>query len=209
MVNIVCCDQSFSATALTFWTDGELRAFGLTGCPKVSKEENYEFYSGLWVKGEEGFEQAFRSSKETPIKGCNIFDRAYVIAEEYDMMLEYISGTEHIDDYFDKYIFEQLAFGGVGNASRDLAILLGTIINQDTYINDEKLLLVSPTSAKKVFTGSGKAKKPEMVAALPEEVREIFESFDIGMTKTKKRWKGLDDLADSYSFYKWYEEKGK
>jgi hypothetical protein len=46
-----------------------------------------------------------------------------------------------------------------------------------------------------------------MVAALPVEVVEEFQSKDIGKTKTKKNWKGIEDLADSYSFYTWYQNK--
>lgn len=88
---------------------------------------------------------------------------------------------------------EGLAFGISGNATRDLAGLLFTIINvlkiQQPKIN---VVVVAPTQVKKRATGSGKAKKPEMIEALPEHVKKIF--TDAGFKKTT----GLSDLADAY-----------
>lgn len=206
MGNVVSVDQSFSTTAVTYWQDGTMVGYGLIGCPKV--KENCEFYSGLWLLNVKGsYQEIYRSSKLYPAKHYNIFEKALFIASEFDTMNDMVSGTQSNYDYYSDFIFEQLAFGGMGNATRDLAALLATMINCNEYITNAKLLLVAPTAAKKVFTGNGKAKKDEMVAALPVEILEEFKSKNISKTRTKKNWKGLEDLADSYSFYKWYQEK--
>ena len=53
-------------------------------------------------------------------------------------------------------------------------------------------LIVPPTTLKKFATGSGKADKNEMIAALPVDVREHFNAQ--GYKKTT----GLTDVADAY-----------
>lgn len=88
---------------------------------------------------------------------------------------------------------EGLAFGMRGNSTRDLAGLLFTIINvvalKHPMVNYS---LIPPTSLKKFATGSGKAKKENMIDALPEDVIKKF--TDAHYKKTT----GLADLADAY-----------
>ena len=88
---------------------------------------------------------------------------------------------------------EGLAFGIRGDATRDLAGLLFTIINviklQHPSINVE---IFAPTSIKKLATGSGKADKSAMINALPDDFRKSV--LDKGFKKTT----GLADIADSY-----------
>lgn len=88
---------------------------------------------------------------------------------------------------------EGLAFGTTGNVTRDLAGLLFTIINvMKVQKNGANVVLVPPTAVKKFATGSGKSKKPEMIAALPEPIKKLFEN------KNFKKTTGLGDLSDAY-----------
>lgn len=88
---------------------------------------------------------------------------------------------------------EGLAFGIRGDATRDLAGLLFTIINVVKMKHPTiPVTTYAPTSIKKRATGSGKAKKPEMIAALPEDVRNSI--IEAGFKKTT----GLADIADAY-----------
>jgi Holliday junction resolvasome RuvABC endonuclease subunit len=93
----------------------------------------------------------------------------------------------------DEVNIEGLAFGMTGNATRDLAGLLYTIVNV-TKLKHPSVAYVmhSPTTVKKRATGSGKAKKPEMIAALPEGLRSAI--LERGIKKTT----GLADIADAY-----------
>jgi Holliday junction resolvasome RuvABC endonuclease subunit len=93
---------------------------------------------------------------------------------------------------------EGLAFAMRGNATRDLAGLLFTVVNVMALRHPEaRLILVPPTTLKKYATGSGKAKKEDMIACLPEDVMKRF-------TDAKyKKTTGLADLADSYHLAKY------
>lgn len=88
---------------------------------------------------------------------------------------------------------EGLAFGMRGDATRDLAGLLFTIVNiislQCTFDNFK---ILSPKTVKKRATGSGKATKKEMIAALPTDLHERFAEENYKLTT------GMADLADAY-----------
>ena len=101
-----------------------------------------------------------------------------------------------------KISIEGLSFGNsIGNSSRDLAGLQNVIINHFRYdLNIDDILIIAPTSVKKFATESGKAKKSEMVAALPEDVRAEFK-------KSFKVSTGLYDLADAYYIAKFNQSK--
>lgn len=86
---------------------------------------------------------------------------------------------------------EGLAFGMRGDSTRDLAGLQFMIVNKIRELG-LKVFVVPPNSVKKVGTGKGNAKKEEMYAALPLEVKEKF--IKTGAKKTT----GLYDLTDSY-----------
>lgn len=88
---------------------------------------------------------------------------------------------------------EGLAFGIRGNATRDLAGLLFTIINVLSLKNPTVAVsTVAPTQVKKRATGTGKADKSQMINSLPEAVRSEFEEARF------KKTTGLSDLADAY-----------
>lgn len=88
---------------------------------------------------------------------------------------------------------EGLAFGMRGNATRDLSGLLFSIINVISHLHVFKnFRIIAPTQVKKAATGSGKAKKKEMIAALPPDILKLFKD------KNFKQTTGLTDLADAY-----------
>lgn len=88
---------------------------------------------------------------------------------------------------------EGLAFGMRGNATRDLSGLLFTIINVISYLHVfNNFRIIAPTQVKKRATGSGKAKKKEMIAALPSDILKLFKD------KNYKQTTGLTDLSDAY-----------
>jgi len=80
-----------------------------------------------------------------------------------------------------------------GNATRDLSGLLFSIINVISHLHTFKnFRIIAPTQVKKTATGSGKAKKKEMIAALPPDILKLFKD------KNYKQTTGLTDLADAY-----------
>lgn len=98
--------------------------------------------------------------------------------------------ASHIPDSIN---IEGLAFAMRGDATRDLAGLLFTIVNVLSLKHPGVVPnLIPPTTLKKFATGSGKAKKENMIAALPDIDRQRF--IDAKFKKTT----GLADLADAY-----------
>jgi Holliday junction resolvasome RuvABC endonuclease subunit len=98
---------------------------------------------------------------------------------------------------------EGLAFGMTGNATRDLAGLQFSIITVARYIDLINIEIVTPLSVKKFATDNGKAKKEDMIAALPILVGDMFR--ERGFKKTT----GLADLADAYFIAKFIQHKHK
>ncbi len=93
----------------------------------------------------------------------------------------------------DKILFEDLAYGSVGNATRDLAGLLFTIramLHQTKP--DFEHTVVPPTAVKKKALGKGKGTKTDMIGALPDYIAEQFKNMNY------KKTTGLGDLADAY-----------
>ena len=117
-------------------------------------------------------------------KNDDTFYRAQQVADE----------LLYICDMFDPDIvaLEGLAFGSVGNATRDLAGLQFTIVNHLRKQGGMTVKIYSPQSVKKMATGKGNAKKAELVNHLPTDVRAMFDK--LGVKKTT----GLMDLTDAY-----------
>ncbi len=93
----------------------------------------------------------------------------------------------------DEIRLEGLAFGMRGDATRDLAGLLFTIVNILSHINAfNNFNILSPKTVKKRATGSGKATKKEMIAALSPDIKQKFSDKNYKLTT------GLADLADAY-----------
>lgn len=88
---------------------------------------------------------------------------------------------------------EGLAFGGSGDATRNLAGLQFVVItNLRQAYPDTKVTIIAPTSLKKFATGSGKSDKLAMISAVPEAVMEEF------VTAKLKKTSGLADVVDAY-----------
>jgi len=97
----------------------------------------------------------------------------------------------------DIVVIEGLAFGSVGNVTRNLAGLQFTIINMlqiPAFVQHIPIVKIVPaTTLKKFATGRGNAKKEEVIDSLPPKIKEIF--WDkLGVRKTT----GMDDMADAY-----------
>ncbi len=87
---------------------------------------------------------------------------------------------------------EGLAFGMRGDATRDLAGLLFTIINVISHLQVfNNFKIISPKTVKKTAV-NGKATKKEMIAALPTDIKQKFTDANYKLTT------GLSDLADAY-----------
>ncbi len=118
-------------------------------------------------------------------KEKNIYERSLAISLELSRIYNHYSPEE--------IRLEGLAFGMRGDATRDLAGLLFTIVNVLSHINQFKnFKIISPKTVKKTGTGSGKATKKEMIAALPPDIMKLFKD------KNFKQTTGLSDLADAY-----------
>lgn len=117
----------------------------------------------------------------------DIFTRASYIADNIR--------DKVLDNNIDKIGIEGLAFGGIGNATRDLSGLQFIIIDRlrhETNI-DKNIIIISPLTIKKYATNKkGKIEKKDMYESLPQEIKNFFQ--ERGYKKTK----GLYDLTDAY-----------
>lgn len=120
-------------------------------------------------------------------------------AQSYEIALHL---AQHIDTYNpDVIAIEGLAFGMRGNVTRDLGGLQFVIIAHLQEVMNKFVDIVAPTSVKKFATGSGRAKKEDMIENLPSEIHTYF--INLGVKKTT----GLSDLADAYWIAKCIEDK--
>jgi Holliday junction resolvasome RuvABC endonuclease subunit len=124
--------------------------------------------------------------------GCLISDKTQDIYKRaLDISLK-------LDNIYTKYYpteirLEGLAFGMRGDATRDLAGLLFTIINVISLKHSfDNFKIISPKTVKKSATGSGKATKKDMIAALPKDIKQKFTDANYKQTT------GLADLADAF-----------
>jgi len=124
----------------------------------------------------------------------DIFERAYALSWDVSELV--------LDDNPDYIAVEGLAFGMRGNSTRDLAGLQFSIVNAIRFWKTKKNVeVISPLSLKKFATGSGKAKKEQMIEALPSLVKQHF--LDLGYKKTT----GLTDVTDAFWLAKYIQHK--
>jgi len=139
--------------------------------------------SGFVVKDESGAVVEFGTFKSA--RAMDVYDRAAAVAGFIvDKAIEH--GVKCVN-------IEGLAFGIRGDATRDLAGLLFTIVTTlRRRTSDVTLLVVPPTSLKKFATGSGKSDKAAMISSVPQHVLDRF--IDAKYKKTT----GLADICDAY-----------
>ena len=89
---------------------------------------------------------------------------------------------------------EGLAFGGVGNATRDLAGLQHVLVTNIRYttVFGDNLVIVPPTDLKKFATTKGGAKKEVMYDCMPEDFKKKIQDMNF------KKTTGMYDIADAY-----------
>jgi Holliday junction resolvasome RuvABC endonuclease subunit len=145
--------------------------------------------SGLVVAS--GEEMLYSGVFKTP-KDMDIFQRAWNISEH---IVETVTKLN-----VELIAIEGLAFGMTGNATRDLAGLQFLIVSKLRHVLRKQVIIVSPKSLKVFATANGKAKKKDMIAALPEDIVSIFKGEGYKLTT------GLADLADAY-FLMQYAQK--
>lgn len=115
----------------------------------------------------------------------DIFKRAWYISSQ---LIEVVSKYEN-----PRLCLEGLSFAQIGSATRDLAGLQFTIINNFRELHNYKdITIVPPTSLKKFALGKGKGSKQEMLESMPKDVQEQM------ILHKYKKSNGLYDLADAY-----------
>lgn len=122
---------------------------------------------------------------KTSKKDGSIFERFNIISNRILKLIRVYN--------IDTINIEGLAFGRIpGNASRDLAGLQGVIISNILEVYNKESIIIAPKAVKKFATGSGNAKKEDMIEAVPEIHRSQF--IESGFKKST----GIFDLADAY-----------
>lgn len=193
MTKLISIDQSLSKSALVEWVDGV-------------PVDRYVFKSG---------------SEKSKKHLANV-----TYFETVDEQMEFLADKmlERVNIFKPDHItMEGLAFGSVGNATRDLAGLYYVMRNafyQAGY-NWNQMTATPPISAKSVARGflpvalqtvpkpngkegtnKVKMEKPLMIAAVPEAHRWLYDGFALSGLKA-----GKDDLADAYFLGVFYYEK--
>lgn len=88
---------------------------------------------------------------------------------------------------------EALSLGSISSSTRTLAMIYGLVVLSIHEKHPDIFLLeVPPTTLKKYWTGSGRAKKEDMFNATPKHITDLFQ---VAFKKTT----GLYDLVDSYA----------
>lgn len=139
--------------------------------------------SGYCVTDESGTVLDFGTFKSA--KAMDVYERAVQVAQFIvDMVTKH--NVSHVN-------LEGLAFGIRGDATRDLAGLLFTIvIALRTKTPSVTMTVVPPTTLKKFATGTGKSDKAAMISSVPAETLARF-------TEAKyKKTTGLADVCDAY-----------
>lgn len=122
----------------------------------------------------------------TTDKSDDRYEQSYILSQHIKAVVEEWKP--------EKMAIEGLAFGSRGNVTRDLAGLQYATIIQLRHAACKvrpEIGIIAATTLKKFATGSGKAKKEDVIASLPINIKT---QFDLIAKKTT----GLDDLADAY-----------
>jgi len=196
---VITIDQSISGTGWNLFIDGKLNSFGRFGSTTGTKKDDKPFilfHSDNHWEDWNGKINSHSSNHRILREETDNFQRVKWSVKCFQEVLSKEIGSNPC-----KFVFENLAFGAKGNATRDVAGLLFSMISSS--LKHGQYILVAPTSAKKVFTGDGKATKLQMIKKLPKNIRECY--LEAGYKYSEKTGAGsLNDLADSYSFYQWY-----
>lgn len=142
-----------------------------------------------WVVWEDGLIYDYGVIKTTNIDQDHI--RIMQITEQLrDIIIENNVST---------LILESLSFGSISTSVRVLAGLYYSILIMNE-LEGNSFIDFTPSSIKKFATGSGKAKKPDMWKALPENIKDKF------MKTHKTIASGRLDLTDAYWIGRMYLE---
>jgi Holliday junction resolvasome RuvABC endonuclease subunit len=139
--------------------------------------------SGFCVTDESGAVIDFGTFKSA--KAMDVYDRATAVAQ---FVIDTVNkhNVVHVN-------LEGLAFGIRGDATRDLAGLLFTIvIALRRSAPSVTMTVVPPTTLKKFATGTGKSDKAAMISSVPAETLQRFEDAKF------KKTTGLADVCDAY-----------
>lgn len=201
---LICVDQSISNSGFNIFEDDELILFGNFGSKSGTKKDDKGYiltYSQFFmVKEDREILTLAETSDKVHKDETDIFQRVKHSTETFKNLLDLI--IQEAEEFH--VVFEGLSYGSVGSATRDIAGLLFNIISSS--LDFGKYSLVAPTSAKKAFTGDGRATKLDVINNLPKEIKQLY--IDAGYKYSEKTGNGdMNDLADSYSFYKWYKDK--
>ena len=145
-----------------------------------------------------GIDQSYNSSGIIVLEGDTIIhSECFKSNKNFDRFGQAHEIATHIADLLDIHkpdivAIEGLAFGMSGNVTRDLGGLQFVIVAHLQEVKKQPVKIVAPLTVKKFATGSGKAKKEQMIESLPEYVLNNF--LLLGVKKTT----GLADLADAY-----------
>lgn len=122
----------------------------------------------------------------SPKSDGDVFTRARIITNK----LVSLSSEYQVDQVF----IEGLAFGGVGDATRQLSGLQFLIVDSLRPLN---ITIVPPTTLKKFATGKGNAKKEDMYNSLSPDIKTLFHEGNL------KKTKGLYDCTDAFFLAKY------
>jgi Holliday junction resolvasome RuvABC endonuclease subunit len=146
--------------------------------------------TGIWISDENGnhIHHELITTKKDKDDPLTNFKRASFIADQI---------LSIVDDFGIEYvIIEALAYGSMGDATRNLAGLQYLIITGLINRGGISIDIVAPTSLKKQATTKGNAKKEEMYECCPQHVKDFVDPIP--------KSKGKYDLVDAYflSIYK-------
>ena len=118
------------------------------------------------------------------------FERTWLVAcRVRDLVIQY--NIDHV-------CIEGLAFGSMGNNTRDLAGLQFMIVNMVKFIMKDgpTIEVIPPQTLKKFATGKGNSKKELVIEALKNQYPKEYDIFS-NVLRVKKTT-GMDDMCDAY-----------